>query len=143
MDHAEKIVVFGSSTGVEGTYIKKPIVLLGGSFYYYLDATYNPKSQEEAIHLILSKLEPKPQLGALKFGYYLMNMDSYSKPIAYNAKEVRLMGKIKGYTFPHLKVLGSSYLHKALLLLIRLKYNMESLLKKPNLMTIPTKEKQQ
>lgn len=140
MDHADKIVVFGSSTGIEGTYTKKPVVLLGGSFYYYLDATHNPKTKEEAIHLIASKLEPKPQLGALKFAYYLMNMDSYSKPIAYNAKAAKLMGKTKVYTFPHLKLFGSSYLHKVFLLLIRLKYRFELLLKKPKLMTIPTKE---
>lgn len=140
IDYAEKIVVFGSSTGVEGTYSEKPVVLLGGSFYYYLDATYIPKSREEVIFLITSKLEPKPQLGSLKFGYYLMNMDSYSKPIAFNAKPLILFGKKLGYTFPHLKVFGSNLLHKFVLLLIRMKYNIESKLKKQNLMAFPKAE---
>jgi len=70
----------------------------------------------------------------------LMNMDSYSKPIVYNAQPIVLMGKTIGYIFPHLKVFGSSFLHKALLLLIRLKCIIESLLKKSELLSIPTKE---
>lgn len=140
MEHAEKIVVFGSSTGVEGTYIKKPVVLLGGSFYYYLDATYNPKSKEEAIHLITSQLEPKPQIGALKFGFYLMFMEGYSTPISYNAKPLILFGKKLGYTFPHLKVYGSNLIHKFVLLMIRMKYKIESKLKKQNLMALPKAE---
>jgi hypothetical protein len=82
INHADKIVVFGSSTGVEGTYSEKPVVLLGCSFYYFLDATYNPASKHEALELISSNLEPKSKLGAYKFGYYLLNMDSYSKSIA-------------------------------------------------------------
>lgn len=140
MDHAEKVVVFGSSTGVEANYSQKPTVLLGGSFYYHLNATYNPKSKEEAIVLVQKELLPKTDLGAIKFGFYLMHMDGYSKPIAFNAKPLNIFGKKVGYTFPHLKVLGSSLIHKFILLLIRNKYQMESLFKKPTLQVIPTKE---
>lgn len=140
MDKSEKIIVFGSTTGIEATYAEKPVILLRGSFYYHIDAAYIPQSKENLLDLINSNLKPKPKLSAIKYGYYLMHIDAYSKPIAYNAKPIIIMGKLIGYVFPHLKVLGSSYLQKIILLLIRLKYRLESLLKKPNLMTIPTKE---
>ena len=72
---AEKVIVFGSSTGIEANYSGKPVVLLGGAFYYYLDVTYNPMTKEEVLLLITSKLEPKNNLGAIKFGFYLMFME--------------------------------------------------------------------
>jgi hypothetical protein len=140
MDHAEKVVVFGSSTGVEAAYSQKPVVLLGGSFYYHLDVAYTPKSKQEAINLIQSELKPKGDLGAIKFGFYLMHIDSYSKPIAYNAKPLKIGGRKLGYTFPHLKFLGSSLLHKFALLAIRSKYYIETLIKKPQLLELPRKE---
>jgi hypothetical protein len=132
--------VFGSSTGVEACYAKKPVILLGGTFYYHLDVAYIPNTKEEAITLIESFLEPKDLLGVYKFGFYLLEMEGYSKPIAYNAKSFSLFGKKLGFYFPHLKFLGSSRLHKFVLLFLRLKYKTQFYIQKQQVLTIPNNE---
>jgi hypothetical protein len=140
MDNCEKVVVFGSSTGVEACYAKKPVILLGGTFYYYLDVAYIPNDKEQAITLINAFLKTKEVLGALKFGFYLMNMEKYSKPISYNAKPLLLFGKKIGYTFPHLKFMGSSLMHKCFLKLYQLKHKIKRYLQKPNVLMLPKSE---
>lgn len=73
MDAAEKVVVFGSTMGVEAAYWKKPVILLGASLYYYADICHTPKTKEEIVPLIKSALEPKENLFIRKFGYYIMD----------------------------------------------------------------------
>ena len=140
IDNAEKVVVFGSSTGVEANFSQKPVVLLGGTFYYYLNATYNPKSKYEAIDLIKANIKPKSDLGAIQFGFYLMQLDGYSKPIAYNAKPIKIFGKKIGYSFPHLKFSGSSLLHKAVLLGLKTTHYIRRQIRKPDTLVIPKAE---
>lgn len=45
MDNAEKVIVFGSTMGLESSYWGKPVILLSGSFYYYMNVCYIPKSK--------------------------------------------------------------------------------------------------
>lgn len=72
--HADLVVVWGSTTGVEAVYNEKPTILLGGSIYRELNITYNPKSIEELDTLLLDKsLKPKDRLNAIKLGFYYMN----------------------------------------------------------------------
>lgn len=71
MLQSDKIVTFGSTTGVEATFWDKPSILLGPSFYRDLDVTYNPKTHEELVSLITSNLRPKDKEGALMYGSYL------------------------------------------------------------------------
>lgn len=72
IEQADKLVVFGSSTGIEGTYMGKPVILYGKSFYLNLNVTYNPKTKEELFSLIKQDdLTPKSKHGCLIYGYYM------------------------------------------------------------------------
>jgi len=74
MRFADKVVVFGSTAGIEAAYMGKPVVLLAGSFYYFLGVAYTPKTPEEALALIRSDLKPLGNEAAFaKFGYYALN----------------------------------------------------------------------
>lgn len=79
MEHAEKVIVFGSTMGMESVYWKKPVILLAGALYTYMDICYKPTSMENLKELIASNLEPKENLPAIKIGYYLMHRDERAK----------------------------------------------------------------
>jgi hypothetical protein len=68
--HASQVITFGSTIGMEATFMEKPSILAGKSFYYNLGGTYDPSSHEELIQLIKSDLEPKSKEKALMFAYY-------------------------------------------------------------------------
>lgn len=73
MQACDKVITFGSSTGVEATYWQKPSILFGKSYYDHLDCVYQPNSVEELSSLILDKnLKAKPRANALKYGYYVL-----------------------------------------------------------------------
>jgi hypothetical protein len=72
LDEAEKVIIFGSTIGVESVYWGKPVILLANSFYSFLDLFYKPKTEEELHVLIDSHLAPKDNLPAVKFGLYVM-----------------------------------------------------------------------
>lgn len=74
MDNADKIIVFGSTTGIEGVYARKPVITLAYSLYHDFDIDYFPKSTEELWDLIdNSKLKPKYNDYVLKYGFYFMS----------------------------------------------------------------------
>ena len=53
IDACDKSIVFGSTSGIEATYWGKASVLLGKSFYYYLEeACYKPETYEDLYKLI-------------------------------------------------------------------------------------------
>lgn len=68
IDNADSIIVFGSTIGIEASYWGKPVILLGGAVYYFLESCYIPSSKEELYKMIKSDLNPKDKLGAYKFG---------------------------------------------------------------------------
>jgi hypothetical protein len=70
MDACEKVVTFGSTTGVEASYWGKPSILVGRSYYEMLDACYHVKSKEELAEALKAQLAPKDRLGADKYGYF-------------------------------------------------------------------------
>ena len=71
LDACDCVLTFGSTMGAEATYWGKPSILAGECFYDSLDAAYNATSHEEVMKLLLqSDLPPKPNLGALKYGYF-------------------------------------------------------------------------
>lgn len=73
MDACDKVITFGSTTGVEATYWQKPSILFGKSYYDHLDCVYQPNSVEELNTLIMDKnLKAKPKANALKYGYYVL-----------------------------------------------------------------------
>lgn len=75
MDACEKIITFGSTTGVEATFWGKPSILLGRSLYENLDTCYKPASKEELTSLIEKPLKPKSKTGAFKIAYFLLDRE--------------------------------------------------------------------
>ncbi|MFC1701437.1 hypothetical protein ACFL1J_01635 [Pseudomonadota bacterium] len=93
LDAAEKVVVFGSTMGIEATWGGVPSILLGHAFYESMGAVYEPKSHLEAVDLIRSDLEPKEKLPALKYGYYAK---TFGTKFFYYEAEGIYSGKFKG-----------------------------------------------
>lgn len=75
LDAAEKVIVFGSAMGVEAAYWNKPVMLLSGAIYYYLDICYKPKNRLELKKMIVSKLKLKKKTDTLKYAYFIMHED--------------------------------------------------------------------
>ena len=72
IDVAEKVVVLGSTAGVEATYRRKPVILIGSALYYRLDVAYKPRTEDEFRTLLLTDdLPPKSFDDALEYGYYI------------------------------------------------------------------------
>lgn len=112
IDAADKIVVFGSTMGIEATYWRKPVILLGPSFYYGFGITYNPTNKDELWKLLETKeLASLYDDIVLKFGYYYMS-DNHEK-----TKNISIdiyKKQIKGKTFiccVDKKILGSNFLY--------------------------------
>ena len=71
---SETIITFGSTIGVESTYMGKKSIAIGDSLYKRLDCTYTPNSFEELIEQIQNpKLDRKPKKSTYKYGYYILN----------------------------------------------------------------------
>lgn len=95
MDVADKVVVFGSTTGIEATYWGKPSILLAGAMYYYMDACYKPKTKEEVTELIISDLAVMDNFPAIQYGYYIMDREFLSTESIYfdlNTKDYSVLG---------------------------------------------------
>jgi len=97
IDSAEKIVVFGSTTGAEAVYWGKPVILLSRCWYSLLDICYFPNTFEELDELIKKQnLEPKEKSGALKYAYYLINTER--EPFIHYKYEIKNL-KVSGQTY--------------------------------------------
>ena len=70
MDACEKVITFGSTMGIESVFWGKVSILAGRSLYEGLGGCYIPKDHDEMIDLINRRLDPLPNLGALKYGYW-------------------------------------------------------------------------
>lgn len=76
MDASEKVLTFGSAMSIESAYAGKPSILMGREPYEAVGACYTPKSHDEAVKLLNDRdLPALPQLGALKYGYYMVARD--------------------------------------------------------------------
>ena len=72
IDMADKVVVFGSSIGIESSFWRKPVILLAKSFYWFLDVAYIPKGKEDILSLLKAELSNKDIVGCLKYGFYAL-----------------------------------------------------------------------
>ena len=73
LDNSEKILVFGTTMGIEACYWGKPVILLRNAFFNYLDVCYRPKSAEEVFSLVSARdLPAKDKINALKYGFHRM-----------------------------------------------------------------------
>lgn len=76
MREAYRVITFGSTTGIEATYMGKPVIALGVNDFSGLDISYNPESVEEVERLLQAEeLPPRPQTEAIKYGYFSMNLN--------------------------------------------------------------------
>ena len=113
MDAMDLGVSFGGSAGIESSFIQKPVILLEGSYYYHLNACYTPQTEEDLYALLLKPLEPKPELGAMMYGFYMSYPEGYSHPFKYEVKPQKTWG-ISSWKTPHLLHWGSQTLYKTL-----------------------------
>lgn len=72
IDNAEKIIVFGSTVGLEATYWSKPVILLGASFYKNMNVAYYPETKSALESLLVNQLSPKEVKDSLKLGYFFV-----------------------------------------------------------------------
>jgi len=95
INRGEKVFVFGSTAGVEACYWGKPVVLMGPAYYMYLDVAYRAKTLDELDELIFETLEPKPQLGTLKYALFLFGERGVrSKYVDFDYRRYKIAGKI-------------------------------------------------
>ena len=73
LDVADKVIVYGSSMGMEAAYANKPVILLSEKWIYGEDIAYVPQSKNELYRLIDSNLKCKSQYESLKYGFYFQN----------------------------------------------------------------------
>ena len=95
MDAADKVVVFGSTTGIEATYWGKPSILLAGAMYYYINACYIPKTKEEVTEFITSDLDVMDNFSSIQYGYYIMDREFLSTRSIYfdlNTQDYSVLG---------------------------------------------------
>jgi hypothetical protein len=91
--HGTRVITFGSTIGMESTFLRKPSILAGKAFYFGMNGTYDPKSHDELIALLTAELDPKPLEIALKFGYFF---GTFGVPFEHYKPEDFGKGKIKG-----------------------------------------------
>jgi hypothetical protein len=72
IDMADKVIVFGSSIGMESSFWRKPVILLAKSFYWLLEVAHIPTDKESILDLLKSDLKPKDITGSLKYGFYAL-----------------------------------------------------------------------
>jgi len=83
IDNAWKVVVFGSTVGIESTFWRKPSILLAGSMYHDLNALYKPKSENHLLKLLKEELTALDNYKAIQFGFFIMNRDFGSNTSKY------------------------------------------------------------
>ena len=69
MDACEKVVTFGSTTGIEATFWGKPSILADQARFENFNYAYMPKTHEDMIELIRDNLNPLPAIAAIKIIY--------------------------------------------------------------------------
>ena len=70
LDAADQVITFGSTVGIEATFWGKPSILAGRAFFEDSDAVYRADSHGDLMDLIGSAVEPRPEIDAIKYGYY-------------------------------------------------------------------------
>jgi hypothetical protein len=119
-DEADINIVFGSSVGVEACFWGSPVINLAGTYYYNLNVAYTPKNKVELFDLInTNELQPKPKINAIKYGYFLMKIEQYTKVSKYSPVHLKLFGKYIGSGFEFLKIINSMYLFKLFIVIAR------------------------
>lgn len=72
VESSDLAISFWSSMGIEATFWKNASAVLCPTTYSSLDSCYKPKSLEELYSLVKNPPPPKPQIEAIKFGFWQM-----------------------------------------------------------------------
>lgn len=108
MEKSEKVIVFGSTMGLESAFWNKPVINLAGTVYAKSDMCYMPKDMEHLKSLLFDKLQPRDNLFSIQYGYFMMHRDDADryKFIDFNYRSFRL-GNYDLYKINYQKTLGS------------------------------------
>lgn len=119
MEKAEKVIVFGSTMGLESSFWKKPVINLAGCGYATSGICYMPKNLEELKLLLFDKLGPLDNLYALQFGYFKMHRDENSryKYVDYHFRPFKIRN-MDLCLINYQKILGSRHLYLMLYKLV-------------------------
>ena len=75
MTACEKVITFGSTTGIEATYWGTPSILANYAAYQNFGCVYVPKTHEQLVKLLHQNLKPLPVDYALQYIYYWVILD--------------------------------------------------------------------
>lgn len=76
MEAADKVIVFGSTMGVESSYWGKPVICLAGTFYRDLQIVHKPKNEAELWTMLDNKALPCLKNDKiLLYGFMVMNQE--------------------------------------------------------------------
>jgi hypothetical protein len=145
VDISDKVVVFGSTIGVEANFWDKPVILLAGAVYYNFGVAYLPKKPQELYNLLKLNLAPLSKKGAFMYGF--IYNDSVGKDCIYidanvTRKKINFFGKKKEFMFNNWNIfLGSKYFYYFLMLFMKVIFNIQQKLMAKTKLTIPVKEK--
>jgi hypothetical protein len=67
---SDAVVVFGSTIGIESTYMGLPVICISDSLYNGFGVAYEPKDKDELIRLLRQNLTPMPLVNTYPYGYY-------------------------------------------------------------------------
>lgn len=73
MESCQKVVTFGSATGIEAAYMGKVSILAGIALYDNLDCVYVAENYETLYRYLDMDLEPKPRQNCNKYIYWASN----------------------------------------------------------------------
>lgn len=116
MDAADKVIVFGSTAGVESVYWGKPVICLAAAYYKFMEVTYNPRTLEELWLLIdASQLVCRYNEKVLHYGYYYMS-NQHERPRYVRMDRVRMhLGGHVFQCYEYQKIFGSNFLYAFLI----------------------------
>lgn len=122
LDAADKIIVFGSTMGIEAAYWGKPVICLAAAFYVSFNICYAPKDRNALWSIIDNKnLVPLYSDRILSYGYYIMcNAHEKTKYIPVDYKSFKFLGKTLRVCEGK-KILGSSLIYALVAGVLRLK----------------------
>lgn len=96
IDACDKVIVFGSTVGVEATFWGATSILIGRAFYDNRDCIYRPADRESLYQLIADKnLPPKPQEETYPYGYFVPNRGTPYKKLRWGGKANTFYGPWK------------------------------------------------
>lgn len=95
MDACDKVITYGSTTGVEALFYNKPSILVNKALHWNLKGMIKPNNWEELKDLILDiELSPVKENDALKWGFF---MKMYGEEFKFYKPKDYKSGTYRGY----------------------------------------------